>query len=265
MEWPDNRFEYLPHIQSLMGKGWGCRRGNKYHGWRDFRSRARNGTEQLIQCSKTGRQVNHKSIAHRVFFLLQERRSCVISIEEEFPLLNIPDMLKICARLGLKHPEKKGLIEPFVVSFLVREIRDGEEIAVARTLSRESPEAGQPVSELDAIQQGCKLLGLDWMLVDATVLDSETMLSSLMFAREWMKRMPKADPDEAARFAGGFLKQYRRSDTLKGLLATCSANLDMTVATANSLFRCAAWKGLIPVDFQFTLALNEPVHLLKHG
>jgi hypothetical protein len=214
MEWPDNRFEYLPHIRAQMAKGWGCHREAKYRGWRNFRSRARLGTERVFKCSKTGREVNHKSCAHKVYALLQERRDCVVSIEEDWPLLNILQTLEVCAQLGLQHPERNKLVEPLVVSFLIREIRDGKDVAVARSLASESPEPGAPVSHLDAIQLGCERLGLEWKVVHTGQLD-ETMLNSLMFARAWLSRRVKIDHSEAERFAKCFLKHHRRPSTLK--------------------------------------------------
>ncbi|WP_457329506.1 hypothetical protein [Rhizobacter sp. P5_C2] len=207
--------------------------------------------------------VNHKSCAHKVYFLLQERRNSVLSIEEEFPLLNIAQTLEICHQLGLEQPKKGKLPEPLVACFLVREERDGKLVAVARSLSKSSPAAKENVSHLDAIQQGCAALGLEWKLVDPGPLD-ETMLASLMFARTCLQRRFKAEDSEVQHFAAAFLKYHRRPATLLELLEACTARLDVPLSRTDTLFRYAAWKGLIPVDFTFKLARNEVVHLVRN-
>lgn len=247
-----------------MAKGYGCRSGAAYKPWRNFRSRPRVGTERAFRCSKTGRLVNHKSCAHKVYFLLQERRDNVVSIEEEFPLLHIAQTLGICHRLGLEQPKKNKLPEPLVTDFLVREVRDGLPYVFARSLSKESPAAKEGVSHLDAILEACARLGIEWKLVDPGPLD-QTMLNSLMFARAWLQRRFKAEDTEVRRFVASFLKHHRRSATLLDLLEACTADLGLTVAAADTLFRYAAWRGLIPVDFRFKLARNEVVHLIRDG
>lgn len=264
MEWPDKRFEYLAHIASAMSKGRGCGTGAGYRAWCDFRSRPRIGTERAFKCSKTGRMVNHRSGAHKTYFLLNERRSCVVSIEEDFPLLNMANTARICQQLGVAHPTKKNLPEPLVVSFLIREVRNGKTVAVARSLSGESPLARHDATHLDAIQQACDNLGLEWKWVDTTALD-ETILNSLIFARAWMQRRFKPDGAEVQHFAATFLKLHSRAKTLTELLEACTARLDLTIAKADTLFRYAAWTGAIAVDFSFKLARNEVVRLLRNG
>ncbi len=264
MEWPDSRFEYLPHIKSMMAKGLGCRSGAAYKPWTNFRTRTRVGTERAFRCSKTGRMVNHRSAAHKAYFCLQERRSCVVSVEEEFPLLNIAETLKICHRLGLEQPSKAKRPEPLVVCFLIREVRDGKQFAVARSLSRASPEARQEASLLDAIAQGCASLDLEWKQVDSEPL-TETLLASLMFARGWLQRRFNPDEVEVRRFVEAFFKHHSRASTLIELLEACTARLDVPLEQADTLFRYAAWTGAIPVDFSFKLARDEVVRLIGHG
>lgn len=208
--------------------------------------------------------VNHCSGAHKTYFLLHERRGCVSSIEEDFPLLNMADTARICQQLGLAHPTKKSLPEPLIVSFIIREVRNGQTVAVARSLSGESHLAGQDATHLDAIQQACASLGLEWKLVNTAALSS-TLLNSLMFARAWTQRRLKPDDAEVQRFAAAFLKLHSRAKTLTELLEACTARLDLSISKADTLFRYAAWTGAIPVDFSFKLARNEVVRLLRNG
>lgn len=264
VEWPDDRFEYLPHIAKRMGQGHGCRSHSKFKPWRTFRSMPRSGTTRLIECSKTGRQVGLPTCAHKVYFMLQERRAAVTSIEENFALLDLARTLEICAKLGLRHPQRGDLPEPLTVSFLVREMRNGKEVAFARSISAGSLEPKDRVTELDAVGQACAALRLDWAVVDPTPLD-ETMLNSLVFARAWIGQRHRPERDSADRLAKWFARHHRRALTLKEVLVKCSASMDLSVAAVTTVFKYAAWTGAIAIDFRHELALNRVVHLLRDG
>jgi len=264
VEWPDQRFEYLAHIAQRMGRGHGCHSYRKYKPWRTFRTMSRSGTTRIIECSRTGRQITLPSCAHKVYFMLQERRAGVASVEENFPLLNMEQTLEISAKLGVQHPQRNGLPEPLTLSFLVREVRAGKEIVYGRSISAESVEAKEQATQLDVMREACAALRIDWAVVDPTPLD-ETMLNSLVFARGWIGQRHQPDKDATSSLKKWFHRHHKRTLTLKEVLVECSASMDVTIAAATALFRYAAWTGSISVDFRHELALNRVVHLLKDG
>lgn len=264
MEWPDSLDKYPVYWHARIQKGYGLKTGKDYLPWKTVRGTPSLGTSGNPDGIITGRPHELMSTRELVYFYLLERLPGVIDIRERWPILHLRETMEICAKLGVKHPQKGRFPEPPMVGFMVTRSVEDKIIHEARSLEPFGDAYREEASGLLVAQhRWCSKFKIDWKKVDASGLTAD-LGRVLRFMRHWHQQGHKPNLEAAHAFADVFGNVYKKNVPLSELVEKCSVKLRGSYDSAESEFRYCAWVDLIKVDLGSRLAPNLPV-MLRNG
>lgn len=144
------------------GYGSGC--GREYKPWLSVQDVPSHGLSTRIKGWKTGRMHTLFSTLERNYFFLLEWNEEVSDIREQFPLLSRDKTLAIAKRLGVRHPQAPGAVEPLVMTtdFVVTAGRKNFARSIKPARELEDPRV---IEKLAIEQDYWANEGVDWKLV----------------------------------------------------------------------------------------------------
>ena len=107
----------------------------------------------------------------------------------------------------------------------------------------------------------CRRRGIGWKVVKTDTLNDD-LLSSLRYARGWLRERFRPMEGRESRFSQEFMQGNSSAYTLRDTLAIAARKTGCPSEHALQIFKYSAWTGLIPVDFRWRIRLDRPVRLL---
>lgn len=169
MEWPFDLSLYPPFLRARLKKGFGLGQGETYMPWirvRDFGSRGDSANPSGI---KIDRPYHFLSTPEKCYFYVLEREEDVVDIQEQFPILDLGNTIRLCAKYKVRHAYRNGFPEPFTIDFIVTRRTDTGTITEARSVkTKEDFDKPRTKERLNIERQWCSEAGIDWARVDPT-------------------------------------------------------------------------------------------------
>lgn len=261
MYWKPDPSLYPPFLRSRVRRGRGIGFGEDYVPWLKARDVPSIGTSSEVKGIKVLRPCHLLSEYEATYFFLIERKSKTIDIREQWPILDIPGTLELCAQAGVPHRYKGKYPEPFTIDFLITEKCDGKLTYRAASVKIPSDALNPDVQHRLFIEyQWCRNRGIPWTLVDTTPFDKQ-LLENLRYARGWFRHHLQPNHTSIPRFVDTFKALYRPNLRLSDLLHSSAKRLVLNGANAEDLFRYCVWFALIPVSLKHKISLDRPVVL----
>lgn len=268
MYWKPNPDLYPPYLRARIRRGRGVGQGLGYRPWLKVRDVPSQGTSSSVSGIHLRRTYQLLSEHEAIYFFLTERRPSVIDIQEQWPILDIDQTLKLCAQSGVRHSYRGAYPEPFTIDFLITEMIDGEVKCRAASIKTPEDAADPEVRQRLAVELAwCRERGIPWSLVDTSAFN-RTLLANLRFLRAWFVNHYKPNFESVALFTQQFQVSYGTNILLDELIERVATRLHLASSLARNTFLYCAWSGRIKVSFQHPLSLNQPLTLHRvphHG
>jgi len=261
MFWKPDPLLYPSYLRSRIRRGRGIGEGPNYLPWLKVRDVPSQGTSLTGHGILTGRSHHGLSSLEATYLFLLERRSGVLDIREQWPILDIARTIELCTELGIRHNFRKGFPEPFTIDFLITEVRGDERSFRAASVKTPEDAADPAVRVRLAVEERwCSERGIPWTLVDTSHF-SRTLLETLRFIRTWSRHRYEPSPAREAVFMEAFRKAYTRNELLSHLMARLSKGLRLPPTQTLDTFRYCVWSNEIEISFSHSVALNKPLVL----
>lgn len=261
MQWRSNPQLYPPYLRNRIVRGRGIGQGSAYKHWLRIRDVPSKGTSSSVLGLRIQRPYHLLSELETTYFFLMERKSSVIDIREQWPILHIDRTLELCAQRGVRHKFRGAYPEPFTIDFLITEQVGGKISHRAASIKTPADAADPDIRRhLSVEHDWCHEKGITWTLVDTSRFD-KTLLDVLRFMRGWFRNRYQPVSWMADRFANEFLQAHTTTTSLRSLLAFTAKRVCIADELADNLFRYCAWANKIPVSLRHPLLMNRPVVL----
>jgi len=263
MHWKPNPDLYPPYLRARIRRGRGVGYGLRYVPWLKNRDVPSQGTSSSVSGIHVRRPYHLLSELEATYFFLMERRPSTIDIQEQWPILDIDQTLKLCAQSGVRHPYQGSYPKPFTLDFLITETIDDKIRCRAASIKTPEDAANPLIRQRLAIELAwCREHGIPWTLVDTSAFD-RTLLANLRFLRAWFVNHYEPDPDSVELFAQQFAVSYSTNILLDELIRGVAKRLRLTIHLATNTFLYCAWSDHITVSLQHPLSLNQPLTLRR--
>lgn len=263
MFWKPDVDLYPTFLRSRVRRGKGIGKGLNYKPWYKNSDVPSRGTSSCVLGIQVHRHYDLLSELEVTYFFLLERRHSVLDIREQFPILDIPRTLELCAQLNVQHKYAGIYPEPFTIDFIITENIDGKISYRAASIKSAADAQDPDVRQRLAVEKmWCQEQGIQWSLVDTSQF-SKTLLENLRFMRAWFLHRYKPDDAEIAQFLTVFSAQYSKSMTLNAIIASTARAINRDETVTLDMFRYCAWRDFIHVSLSSNLALNRPLILVQ--
>ncbi|KXB29230.1 hypothetical protein AT959_18785 [Dechloromonas denitrificans] len=196
-----------------------------------------------------------------IYFHLMERKSTLLDLREQWPILDIDRTLELCRQFGVRHPFRGPYPEPLTIDFLITEMVNDSVTHRAASIKTPSDALDPEIRRRLAVEHAwCSERGIPWTLVDTSAF-TKTMLATLRFMRTWFSNRYEPDQDRAARFSEYFLGEYGTNILLSELIRKTARLMCINEAEAQNLFRYCAWSAHLDVSLTHQLELDRPLVL----
>lgn len=262
MYWKSAPLLYPPSLRPRVRRGRGVLQGEFYRPWLFVRDVPSKGTSLVSSGILTGRPHHLLSELEAIYFFLTERRTGVIDIREQWPILETDRTLELCAEMKVRHKLRLGSPEPFTIDFLITEQAGG--VLSYRAASVKSVEdAKDPEIRLRlAVEyRWCSERGIPWTLVDTSRFN-KTLLQNLRFLRSWFRHRYEPTPALETQFLAILRSEYTRNELLRDLVARVATASRLPLAQAEDMFRYCTWHDRIKISLSHPIALDKPLILL---
>lgn len=263
MKWPRNLSLYPSYWHNLLARGFGLGEGTDYLPWtrvRDFNSK---GTSSNFRGIKVPRVYHFFSSLEATYYLLLEREPDIEDIQEQYPILDIHSILRLCALHHVKPRYVGRFPAPFTIDFIVTRRKQSRHLVEARSIKTSKDLEKPSVRRRQAIEhEWCCGVGIDWAYVDTSAFDKQ-LLSNLRFIRRWFVNRYVPQPHAADSFADAFHRVVEFGTPMDELIKAAAAKSRRRVCDAQNLFRYCAWSNRIRLDLNRPLALNRSIILLS--
>lgn len=169
MEWPSDLALYPPFLRARLKKGFGLGQGETYKPWirvRDFGSHGDSANPPSI---KIDRPYHFLSRPEKCYFYVLERDEDVVDIQEQFPILDLGNTIRLCAKYKVRHIYRNGFPEPFTIDFIVTRRTETGTVTEAHSVkTKEDFDKPRTKARLNIERQWCSEAGIDWARVDPT-------------------------------------------------------------------------------------------------
>ncbi len=164
-----NRTLNQAKIENRIKEGRGQGHGKEYIPWLTIRDVASKGLSYRVLGKITGRVHHLLSSLEYICFLVFDNSIKVVDIREQYPL-PLEETLKICERLGIKHPLAPGTNEPvpLTTDFILDIEQDGRVVSFARTMKysdSEDLEKPRTFEKFEIERTYWIEMGLDWKVI----------------------------------------------------------------------------------------------------
>lgn len=266
MPWDPSPSLYPPYLRSRIRSHRGVGSDASYQPWLHIRDVPSRGTSSVIEGILTGRRHHLLSELEATYLFLLERRSNVVNVLDQWPILDIDGTLELCASSGVRHPYRRGYPEPFTIDFLVCEQASGRLRWRAASVKPTGNAVDPNIAKRLKIEHDwCFKQGIPWTLVETQGF-SKTLLASLRFVRSWYRLGRGVHPPEhvSARFARAFLSANRQDLCLNEVINKASKSICVSSQVGDLLFRYCGWNGSIPVVISKPISMSRPVVLERN-
>lgn len=261
MEWPSTSDLYLPHLGAKIRRGRGIGMGDAYIPWLKVRDVPSRGTSSIVRGINVDRPFHFLSKLEITYFYLQERKSNVIDIREQFPILDIARTLELCSQFGVTHSYRGSYPEPFTIDFLITEkTAEGVRYKAASIKTPEDANDARVALRLAIEYEWCREQSIPWVLID-TSLFNDIVLENLRFLRSWFRHRYIPSIQKTSTFAMSFMNNYSRNVPLVELLKRTASQLRLEFSVAGDAFRYCGWTNQLPVSLHHSISFDKPLVL----
>lgn len=268
MHWKTDPNLYHPFLRSRIRRRRGVGFGKEYVPWLKIRDVPSRGTSSVVSGIHIRRPYHLLSELEAIYFFLIERRSSIIDIQEQWPILDVDQTLTLCALSGVQHRYRGQYPEPFTIDFLITEEIEGQIKCRAASIKTHADAVDPKIRQRLAIEFAwCRERGVPWTLVDTSKFD-RTLLANLRFLRAWFTNRYKPCSEGTELFAQYFERYYRTNVPLNELIQQAAHGLQLSESLAVNTFLYSAWSDRITVSLQYPLSLALPLILRRdvhHG
>jgi hypothetical protein len=261
MEWASDPTLYPTYLRSRIRRGRGVGKGLLYAPWFKTRDVPSQGTSGTIPGIVVSRPFHFLSELEATYFFLIERQRNTIDLQEQWPILDIDETLRLSRLLRVRHPYRNGRPEPFTIDLLITSASE-KAVTVRAASIKTGADAKNPQikQRLTVEYLWCSERGIPWTLVDTTQFN-KVLLDNLRFIRSWFRHRYQPDEECTSRFSEVFLRSYRTNVPLQELIFTAGQKLRLPDSVASDVFRYCAWRDDIPISLKQPLAGNQPLVL----
>ena len=264
MFWKPDINLYPPFLHARVRRGKGIGTGIDYKPWYKTSDVPSRGTSSCVTGINVARNHDLLSELEVTYFFLLERRQTTLDIREQFPILDIPKTLEICAQLGVRHKYAGSYPEPFTIDFVITENIDGKTSHRAASIKSAVDASNPEIRQRLAVEKlWCQEIGIEWSLVDTTKF-SKILLENLRFIRAWFLHRYRPDGAQLPQFINAFFAQYSKSVTLSTIITKTAHAIEQDENVTLDMFRYCAWRNFIRVSLTHSIALNQPLIMLEN-
>lgn len=258
LEW--NEAKYKRYIKEGRGRG----NGPQYKPWLTVQDFPSEGRVSRVHGIKTNRVHHLFSDMETRFFYIFDWADEIVDIREQFPLLEVDEVIKIAETLGIKYPCDNESNYPITMTtdFLLTIKREGAMYLVARTV--------KPSAELDKIRIIEKFeierrywlnRNVNWGIITEKELPLEVIKSIQWLHPFYNFEIPNIS-SENFELLSSQLKKRLKSDLDNSIHKLCvqfDFDYHLSEGTTLSLFRHLAARKEINVDVTKKIELNIPI------
>ncbi len=259
------RKKYVKWLKDGRGQG----NGTEYKPWLTIQDVPSNGESTRIHGIKIERQHDLLSRNEKNYFYIVEFADNVLDIMEQYPLLPIEQTEIIAAEIGVEHPcdPFTGENVVFTTDFLLKIIRDGKEICVARTV-KELDELNneRQIQKFEIERRYWELKGIDWGIVTENEI-SKVLAKNISIVRPFhslkgVKGFENFTEAKINELISGFRNLSKdKKIIVRKLSKDFDDKMKLEAGSGLKIFKYLVWNKKVLTDMQVPLSFDKLIDI----